>query len=125
MNNNYRTKAIVFILSLFLFFIPYYATTADGKIKIDKGYLKYNREKAIQYAGNWWHSINISEGYKDYRNFGGDCANFVSQILIAGGLRDLIKGIDPNIVGIGNTIKGAQQLSSDTGSRYPSRLGSR
>jgi hypothetical protein len=44
----------------------------------------YSPSKAIAYAQQWAHSRNPN--YHDYSNEGGDCANFVSQCLIAGGL---------------------------------------
>ena len=59
----------------------------------------YNREKAVSYANLWWNSANhdCSKDYLScspysyfgsescgYPSQGGDCANFVSQCLIAG-----------------------------------------
>ena len=59
----------------------------------------YNREKAVSYANLWWNSANhdCSTDYLScspysyfgsescgYPSQGGDCANFVSQCLIAG-----------------------------------------
>ena len=46
--------------------------------------LSYNPKKAIAYAQKWYNRRNPS--YADYSGSGGDCANFVSQCLIAGGL---------------------------------------
>ena len=46
--------------------------------------LSYNAGKAVSYAQKWAYKRNPS--YHDYSNEGGDCANFVSQCLIAGGL---------------------------------------
>ena len=43
----------------------------------------YNAAAAVKYARNWWNRRNPN--YHDYSNEGGDCANFVSQCLIAGG----------------------------------------
>ena len=45
--------------------------------------LSYDPTKAIAYAKKWAYRRNPS--YHDYSNEGGDCANFVSQCLIAGG----------------------------------------
>ena len=44
----------------------------------------YNRTSAYLYANQYWHSYNVN----DYRTFiaNGDCTNFVSQCLYAGGL---------------------------------------
>ena len=45
--------------------------------------LNYNAANAVAYARQWWNSFNPA--YYNYDNQGGDCANFVSQCLIAGG----------------------------------------
>ncbi|HHV62416.1 MAG TPA: amidase domain-containing protein [Firmicutes bacterium] len=48
---------------------------------------KYNREAAVAYADKYWHEYNPK--YKDCTGNGGDCTNFVSQVLgdpEAGGL---------------------------------------
>ena len=45
--------------------------------------LCYNANNAISYARRYCGKYNPS--YANYRNMGGDCANFVSQCLIAGG----------------------------------------
>jgi len=42
----------------------------------------YNSEAAVNYAETWWNGRNPA--YHDYGDY--DCANFVSQCLIAGGL---------------------------------------
>jgi len=102
---NYR------FLILLLFIINSISSLVLG-IQIHKGYLKYNRDDSIQYARRWWHSINTTGGFYNYYSQGGDCANFVSQIFITGGLRDLTKNLDTDIIGTGDIIKGAQQLSS-------------
>ena len=42
----------------------------------------YNPLKAVQYANQWWNKRNPK-----FQSYGfGDCANFVSQCLVAGGL---------------------------------------
>ncbi len=51
----------------------------------------YDRSGAVGYAYKWWNGRNPH--YNDYSNSGGDCANFVSQALIAGGL-SLWQGYD-------------------------------
>ena len=43
----------------------------------------YNAKLALNYARTWYNRRNPS--YTDYSDMGGDCANFVSQCLIAGG----------------------------------------
>ena len=45
--------------------------------------LTYNADAAIKYAREYCKRYNYK--YYNYRNQGGDCANFVSQCLIAGG----------------------------------------
>ena len=47
--------------------------------------LSYNPSGAINYARTYCRNYNPQ--YYNYRNQGGDCANFVSQCLIAGGER--------------------------------------
>ncbi len=44
----------------------------------------YNRSAAVGYAYRWYNLRNPH--YQDFTSSGGDCANFVSQCLIAGGL---------------------------------------
>lgn len=43
----------------------------------------YDRDKAVQYALDWAYGRNPQ--YGDFSNMGGDCTNFISQCLIAGG----------------------------------------
>lgn len=43
----------------------------------------YNRNVAANYAETYWYNYNTN--YRDYTRDGGDCANFVSQCLYAGG----------------------------------------
>jgi hypothetical protein len=73
----------------------------------------YNSQAAIDYADYWWDGRNTMNGvksqasynliwgtpYDNYTTLGGDCANFVSQCLIAGGL-DLSTGTDGNGSGV-------------------------
>ncbi len=57
---------------------------------------QYDPDKAIEYAEKWWNGFNTEKyyNYEKPENGGGDdCAAFVSQCLIAGGL-DLSKGTD-------------------------------
>ena len=46
--------------------------------------LSYNPSAAVSYAKQYCSNYNPK--YPNYRNLGGDCANFVSQCLIAGGM---------------------------------------
>ena len=45
--------------------------------------LSYNAANAAAYAKKWYDGYNSQ--YNNYNGQGGDCANFVSQCLIAGG----------------------------------------
>ena len=44
----------------------------------------YDRDATYNYAYRYWDTYN--RNYHNYNGEGGDCANFVSQCLIAGGL---------------------------------------
>jgi len=44
----------------------------------------YNSSNAVSYARKYWNNYNSS--YRNYNSVGGDCCNFVSQCLKAGGL---------------------------------------
>ena len=44
---------------------------------------QYNREAAVAYAHRWAFSRNPK--FYDFENIGGDCTNFASQVLYAGG----------------------------------------
>lgn len=44
--------------------------------------LRYDREKAVNYAHKWAYSRNPK--YYNFDNVGGDCTNFASQVLYAG-----------------------------------------
>ncbi|MHA1731200.1 MAG: glycosyl hydrolase family 18 protein [Promethearchaeota archaeon] len=58
---------------------------------------EYNRSGARGYAYKWWNDRNSH--YYDFSGSGGDCANFVSQCLIAGGL-SLHNGTDGTGYGV-------------------------
>jgi len=58
---------------------------------------KFNRQAAYGYAYKWWNDYN--NHYNDYSGSGGDCANYVSQCLIAGGL-SLHNGTDGTGYGV-------------------------
>ena len=51
---------------------------------LSNGGATYDPLAAVNYADTWWNGRNSN--YHDYSSSGGDCANFVSQCLIAGGL---------------------------------------
>ena len=46
--------------------------------------LSYNRNSAVNYAQTYCSRYNSN--YHNYASVGGDCANFVSQCMIAGGM---------------------------------------
>lgn len=72
----------------------------------------YNRNNAVSYAKNWVTKANPS--YANYINDGGDCTNFVSQCLKAGGMSFL-----------GSTSKAYNDSSwFYYGSNYPNRSSS-
>lgn len=71
---------IVIVLILVLFSVSLDVKSLSNKIKNDN----YNRELAREYAIKWATSSNSK--YYNYVNEGGDCTNFVSQVLRAGGL---------------------------------------
>ncbi|MDO5556740.1 MAG: amidase domain-containing protein [Clostridia bacterium] len=45
----------------------------------------YDKNKAVKYALKW--ALKRNPKYYNYDNFGGDCTNFISQCLYAGGLQ--------------------------------------
>jgi hypothetical protein len=50
----------------------------------------YNRVTSVMYAIN--HVFNPNSNYPNYSNYGGDCTNFVSQCLEAGGWTQITSG---------------------------------
>ena len=46
---------------------------------------EYNRAKAFEYADKW--ALSRNPVYYDYSDLGGDCTNFCSQVIHAGGCR--------------------------------------
>ena len=56
----------------------------------------YDRSQAINYVTDWWNKCNPEYYPHGYYNQGGDCADFGSQVLIAGGIRFINQtGTDP------------------------------
>ena len=45
----------------------------------------YNPTNAIAYAETYYDTGNYNPAYPDWSSYGGDCANFVSQCVYAGG----------------------------------------
>lgn len=46
----------------------------------------YNGNSAVEYAITYADQEDYNNNYPDYRNSGGDCTNFVSQCVLAGGI---------------------------------------
>jgi len=67
-----------------------------GQVQADDG-TYFLRNAAYGYARNWYNARNPH--YNDFTASGGDCANFVSQCLIAGGM-SLWRGTDGGGYGI-------------------------
>lgn len=56
----------------------------DGEfVKENTGVFPYNRKAAYNYAQRW--ALDRNPKYYDFENLGGDCTNFASQVLRAGG----------------------------------------
>jgi cell wall-associated NlpC family hydrolase len=70
-----RLSALIVLGLLFAFAAPVSAATSTG----------YNGTAAAQYADTYWNSYN--RAYPSFANKGGDCTNFVSQALYAGGIK--------------------------------------
>jgi len=47
----------------------------------------YNRDAAVEYARQWWNGRNYTGHYLAYDEFGGNCQNFASQCIHAGGIK--------------------------------------
>ncbi|MHA1872224.1 MAG: glycosyl hydrolase family 18 protein [Promethearchaeota archaeon] len=72
---------------------------------------KYSRGAAYGYAYRWYNSRNPH--YNDYSSSGGDCANFASQCIIAGGI-SLHKGTDGKGTGVYPDIIHSNSTSNGT-----------
>ena len=69
----------------------------------------YDRDKVYLYAKKY--AFNYNPNYADYNSLGGDCANFVSQCLIAGGIN--FKSICPDVAyGVGGTVPNEVNLAN-------------
>lgn len=51
----------------------------------NQNFLPYNREAALNYTTKW--ATQRNPDFYDYSELGGDCTNFASQVLLAGGSR--------------------------------------
>jgi cell wall-associated NlpC family hydrolase len=69
------TKLLALPILGFLFVLPAMPASAATT---------YNRAAAVQYADTYWNNYNSA--YPSFATKGGDCTNFVSQALYAGGV---------------------------------------
>ena len=65
---------VPFVLALLAISLPSTASAASG----------YNGAAAAAYADTYWQNYNLA--WPSFANSGGDCTNFVSQALYAGGI---------------------------------------
>ncbi|MBA4602036.1 amidase domain-containing protein [Thermoactinomyces sp. AMNI-1] len=100
---NHQVKAIILLLFVAITVfgtLEVYADPAGGSFDVPQisedftNFIVYDREKAVQYAKKWSDPDNQGKFHPDIvrldkygRALGGDCANFVSQMLHAGGLK--------------------------------------
>ena len=63
------------------------SSTVEPMKNVDN-WSNYNRIAARDYARKWWgpYTSNYNPAYNNYVGKGGDCANFVSQCVYAGGV---------------------------------------
>ena len=99
---------------------------------VASSFAAYNRNNAVAYAKKWWNSANHKCGtYTScspysywgsevcgYSSHGGDCANFVSQCLIAGGHPNLSGGAPCRGYPCGKEEVGAKNLGDCLTSRF-------
>jgi len=73
-----RMLSVVLAIVMFVSMIPIVSlpVSADDR---------YNATAAAEYALTYWENYNTN--FSNYNSIGGDCANFVSQCLLAGGMQ--------------------------------------
>lgn len=92
MKNLFKRKLKLTILLILIFTICKLTIdikVSNGKnisdnLEVNNENSNYNRDKAREYAIKW--AITPNNEYYNYVNDGGDCTNFVSQVLRAGGM---------------------------------------
>ena len=77
-----KKRITAFVLMFVLLFTTVLPTAAP--VEASEGTYTYVPQKAVDYADKYWSNYN--DFYPNYNSIGGDCANFVSQCLQAGGL---------------------------------------
>lgn len=71
-----KMTAVLLMIALIIMTVPIGVITVNAA--------GYNPSAAVEYAGKYWNNYNPA--YGNYNSVGGDCANFVSQCLYAGGI---------------------------------------
>ena len=79
-----KSKVKIILLVIFIFFANYSACFATEFTNASTTNSNYNRGTAASYWDQYTYTPNSQ--YYDYSNVGGDCTNFVSQGLKAGGM---------------------------------------
>ena len=79
-----KIKSKIILLIVFIFFVNYKVCFAADFTNSSTTNSNYNRGTASAYWDQYTYTPNSS--YYDYTNVGGDCTNFVSQGLKAGGM---------------------------------------
>ena len=82
MIENIDKRIIIWYISEVKYMINYDDKDFDVKL-YDTIEDYYNPQNAVTYANTYWKSYN--KAYANWSNYGGDCANFISQCLRAGG----------------------------------------
>ena len=57
----------------------------EPEIEINPEMLAFDKASAIEYANRW--ALDRNPNYYNFEEFGGDCTNYISQILLAGGCK--------------------------------------
>lgn len=100
---NHQVKVIILLLVVAITVfgtLEVYADPAGGSFDVPQisedftNFIVYDREKAVQYAKKWSDEQSPGKLHPEFERMdsfgtkrGGDCANFVSQLLHAGGLK--------------------------------------
>lgn len=83
-----KKRCTAFLLAFALLFsgiLPETAIAPVTPVTVEAATYTYNPQGAVNYAEKYW--TNYNDFYPNYNIFGGDCADFVSQSLHAGGLQ--------------------------------------
>lgn len=80
-----KKKSYALLLAIMLVFGTVLPETALTAVTVEAAAYSYNPDAAVAYAEKYW--TNYNDFYPNYNIFGGDCADFVSQSLHAGGLQ--------------------------------------